>query len=150
MEKRMFRWHDWESFKDKLSKFFEKFFNEFSLEMPAIFYQETFTPAVDITEDEETFTVTAEVPGMSPKDIKLRIEGNILTIRGEKKLITDIRAKNIRRRESRVGTFTRQIPLPEYVDPHSARATCKDGILTITFKKIPEEKPKGFEIPFED
>jgi len=95
----------------------------------------SFMPRLDVTEDAKAFTVTAELPGMSEKEIDLSISGDTLTIRGEKKEEKEDKNKNYYYSERSYGTFMRSIPLPRQVETDKVSASFKKGILTITLPK---------------
>jgi HSP20 family protein len=95
----------------------------------------TFMPRLDVTEDAKVLTVTAELPGMSEKEIDLSISGDALTIRGEKKEEKEDNNKNYYYSERSYGSFTRTIPLPRQVETDKVTASFKKGVLTITLPK---------------
>lgn len=94
-----------------------------------------FMPRLDVTEDAKVFTVTAELPGMSEKEIDLSISGDTLTIRGEKKEEKEDKNRNYYYSERSFGSFMRSIPLPRQVDTEKVAASYKKGILTIILPK---------------
>jgi HSP20 family protein len=95
----------------------------------------SFMPRLDVTEDLSAFTVTAELPGMSEKEIDLSISGDTLTIRGEKKEGKEDKNKNYYYSERSYGTFMRTIPLPQQIETNKVSASFKKGVLTITLPK---------------
>jgi HSP20 family protein len=95
----------------------------------------SFMPRLDVTEDAKTFTVTAELPGMSEKEIDLSISGDTLTIRGEKNDEKKDKNKNYYYSERSYGAFMRSIPLPRQVETDKVSASFKKGVLTITLPK---------------
>jgi HSP20 family protein len=95
----------------------------------------SFSPRMDMAEDPKAFTVTAEMPGMSDKDIDLSISGDTLTIRGEKKVEKEDKGRNYYYSERSYGTFSRTIPLPVQVEAERVTASFKKGVLTITLPK---------------
>lgn len=101
-----------------------------------------FVPALDVAEDNQAFTITAELPGMTEKDIDISVENNILTIKGEKKYEKDSKDEegNIHRMERRYGSFTRRFSLPETVNADKAQADFKNGVLTLSLPKVEESK----------
>lgn len=103
-------------------------------------------PSVDIHEDANSLTFTAEIAGMKKDDIKVDVENNILSISGERKFESMEQGKNFHRVERGFGTFRRSFSLPSLVDPASADASYKDGLLTITFAKRPEVKGRAIEV----
>jgi HSP20 family protein len=102
-------------------------------------------PAVDILEKEGNLFLRVEVPGINEKDIDLKLEGNILTLKGEKKLQNEKDRGNFHRMESFYGTFSRSFTLPDSVDRDQIKAEFKNGILMITVPQKPEVRPR--EIP---
>jgi HSP20 family protein len=106
----------------------------------------TFAPPVDIYEDEHTITLKMEVPGIDEKDIDVRIEGNTLSVRGERKLDRDEKEENYRRMERQYGSFTRSFTLPSAVDPAQVTAYYEKGLLKVILAKKAEAKPKQIKI----
>ena len=84
----------------------------------------------------------AEVPGVNEKDIELKLEGNILTLKGEKKQEHEEERNNYHRMESFYGSFTRSFTLPDTVDRDHIKADYKNGILTVTIPQKPEVRPR--------
>ena len=95
-------------------------------------------PAVDILEKDGNLVMRAEVPGVNEKDIELKLEGNILTLKGEKKQEHEEECNNYHRMESFYGSFTRSFTLPDTVDRDHIKADYKNGILTVTIPQKPE------------
>lgn len=108
-----------------------------------------FYPPVDIYEDAEGVTITAEVPGIEPKDVDLRIENNVLTLRGERKLEREDKRDNYRRIERAYGTFSRSFTLPPTVDSDKVKAEAKNGLLVIHLPKREETKPRTIKVNVE-
>jgi HSP20 family protein len=88
----------------------------------------------------------AELPGVDPKDVDIRIENNVLTLSGERKLDTEVQRENYHRVERAYGSFTRSFTLPSSVDTGNVKADFKDGVLRITLPKREEAKPKQIQI----
>src|ERR1700737_2467349 len=99
-------------------------------------------PPVDIYETEQELVVKADLPDIDPKDVDVRVENNILTIRGERKFEKEEKEENFHRIERRYGTFTRSFTLPNTVNPDSVKADFENGVLKIQFEKRAEAKPK--------
>ena len=106
----------------------------------------TFTPAVDVYEDEHNLVLKLEVPGMNDEDLKVSLENNSLTVSGERKLEKEEKEENFHRIERRYGTFTRTFRLPSTVDPEKVEAAYDQGVLKITLAKRAEAKPKTIKI----
>jgi HSP20 family protein len=99
-----------------------------------------YAPQVDVSEDDESVIVTAELPGMAEKDIDLSLAHGALTLRGEKREEKESKERGYYRSERCYGSFTRSIPLPCAVDEEKVVATFKKGVLTVTLPKSPEAR----------
>jgi len=106
----------------------------------------SFSPAVDVYEDEHNITLKIEAPGIDEKDIEVRLENNTLTVHGERKIEKEEKEENFRRVESRYGSFTRSFTLPTTVDTESVQANYDKGVLRITLAKKAEAKPKQIKV----
>ena len=106
----------------------------------------TWTPAVDIAEQENEYLVKVELPGINKDDVKITVESNVLTVRGEKKQDQEVKEDNYHRVERTYGSFLRSFRLPSSVRADRIDAVYKDGILTVTLPKAEEAKPKQIEV----
>lgn len=100
-------------------------------------FEATF-PAVDVSEDEGSYRITAELPGMEEKDIELAVVRDVLTLKGEKKEQRETREENAIVSERRYGSFQRSFPLPEDADVSGIEASFKNGVLTVTLPRKAE------------
>lgn len=105
-----------------------------------------FVPPVDVYEDEHNITVQAEVPGVNENDLDIRLENNVLTISGERKMEDEQREENFHRIERSYGRFVRSFALPTTVDAENVNAQFENGILRITIPKKEEARPKQIKI----
>jgi HSP20 family protein len=121
---------------------FSSFFEEFPFGGPV---ERRMAPAVDILEKDGNLLIEAELPGINEKEIALKIEGNILTLSGERKLENEEKRESYRRIERSYGSFSRAFTLPETADRDKIKAEYKNGILTITVPLKPEARPR--EVP---
>jgi HSP20 family protein len=105
-------------------------------------------PAVDMVEDEKSYRVTAELPGISQKDVEVTMEGGLLTIKGEKKEEREEKEKGFYLSERRYGSFQRSLRLPDGLDEGKIEAKFDNGVLTVVLPKSPEaiSKPKKIEV----
>jgi len=103
-------------------------------------------PPVDIFEKQDRLVIRAEIPGVATKDVDVRIENGVLTLRGERKQETEVTEENAHRMERVYGAFTRSFSLPTTVDATKVMATYKDGVLEVTVPKVETAKPKRIEI----
>lgn len=106
----------------------------------------SWAPAVDIYEQEGNIVLKAELPGVDSKDVDIRLENNVLTLRGERKLDTEVKRENYHRVERAYGSFTRSFTLPTVVDQEKIKADYRDGVLRVTLPKREEAKPKQISI----
>ncbi len=106
-----------------------------------------FAPSIDVSEDEKTVFVKAELPGMDEKDIDVSITRDVLTISGEKKEEQEEKKKNYYRMERSFGSFRRVVALPEGIDSEKAQAEFGKGVLTVTIPKTKEAQAAGKKIP---
>ena len=104
------------------------------------------TPRCDIYEDEEGVTLRFELAGVEPKDVDIRFENGVLTLRGERKLEGAEAKDNYHRVEMSYGTFTRSFSLPGTIDVEKIRADSKNGVLSVHLPKRAEAKPKSIHV----
>jgi HSP20 family protein len=140
----------WEPFRDLVATQdrFNRLFNE---AFSSFFGDEgvgtqTWALPVDIYETDDSVILTAEVPGVDPKDVDVRIEGNTLYLSGERKLDSGIKEENYRRMERAYGPFSRSFTLPASINPDKVNAEYSNGVLTLTMPKREEAKPKTIKI----
>ena len=106
----------------------------------------TWNPLVDIFENDNEVVVKAELPGMSAKDIDLRLENNILTLRGERRFERETKEENYHRVEGQYGAFARSFALPSAVNGDKVTAEHKDGVLKVVLPKQAERKLKSIAV----
>jgi HSP20 family protein len=105
------------------------------------------TPAVDIEEDSERFVITADIPGVEPKDIEVTMENGVLTLKGERKLETQDEGDNGYRRVERVyGSFYRRFTLPDTADAEAISASGNHGVLEVVIPKRAALQPKRIAV----
>ncbi len=104
------------------------------------------TPPCDIYEDEEGVTLRFELAGVEPKDVDVRFENGVLTLRGERKLEKEDHRENYHRIERSYGTFTRSFTLPGTLDAEKIRAESKNGVLSVSLPKRAEAKPRSIQV----
>ncbi len=103
-------------------------------------------PAVDILEKDGNLILRAELPGLSEKEIALKVDGNVLTLSGERKLENEDKRDNFHRIERSYGAFSRSFTLPETADREKISADYKNGVLTVTVPLKAEAKPRAVPI----
>ena len=103
-------------------------------------------PAVDIYETENELVLKADLPDINEKDLDVRIENNMLTIRGERKFEQKVKEDNYLRIERTYGSFSRSFSLPNTVSTEGIKAEYKNGVLTVELAKRAESKPKQVKV----
>jgi HSP20 family protein len=103
-------------------------------------------PRVDVSETDNEYEVTAELPGLEENDINLQLANNVLTIRGEKKSEREEKDKNYYLSERSFGSFQRSIPLPTEVEEDQVQASFKSGVLTVRLPKTERAKSQAKRI----
>jgi HSP20 family protein len=128
------------------TRLLEEFFNDFPFGNSLPETRESWMPSVDILEKDGNLILRAELPGMTEKQIDLKIEGNTLTLKGERKMENEDKKSNYHRVESFYGSFTRSFRLPDTVDYEKISAEYKNGVLTVTLPQKPEVKPREIQV----
>ncbi|HEY9773139.1 MAG TPA: Hsp20/alpha crystallin family protein [Planktothrix sp.] len=126
---------------------FDRLFENFFGNMVPYNVERDFMPSLDVRETEKAVEVSAELPGVDEKDIKVTLTDHMLAISGEKKSEKDETKDGHRRIERRYGSFMRSVPLPPYLDSDKVDAKYKDGVLTISIPKSAEYENKVRSIP---
>lgn len=139
-------WEPIESLRREVDRLFDEFepglwarpFRRPLFGYPRFFFKPAESPAVDATERDKAFEITAELPGIDEKDVEVKLSDGGLTIRGEKKEEKEEKKKDYYVSERRYGSFKRYFALPEGVEAAKISATFKHGVLTVTLPKTPE------------
>ena len=109
----------------------------------------TWAPAVDIYETEHELVVKADIPEIKPEELDIRVENNILTIRGERKFEKEVSENNYLRVERSYGSFSRSFSLANTGNAEAIKADYKNGVLTLSIPKREEAKPKQIKVNVE-
>ncbi len=149
----------WRSLRTEMDRLFDRFSSGWGFPSlgrmfdaaPTLRYESSLSmpsPAVDITEDDTGYKVTAELPGMSEKEIEVAVTGDTLTLKGEKKQEKEQKEKNFYLSERSYGSFQRSFCVPEGVDREKIAADFSKGVLTITMPKTANavEQQKKIEV----
>lgn len=108
--------------------------------------RDSFIPSMDISETDNQFLISAELPGMKKEDININLENRRLTISGERKFEQKEDGETYHRVETRYGSFSRSFQLPNSVDEESVQAKYEDGLLKITIDKTEDKVKKQIEV----
>ena len=141
------RWEPFREFatlQDRMNRLFRESYNEGGRDEALA--TSSFAPAVDVYEDEHKVTLKIEVPGIDEKDIDVRVENNVLTVSGERKIEREEKEENYRRVERQYGSFTRTFTLPQTVDTENVSANYDKGVLKVSLPKRAEAKPKQIKV----
>ena len=139
----------WEPFRDMMSlrDAMDRMFEENIIRPPASFGPWAGgTLAVDMYETDDSVVVQTSVPGVSADDIQVSVAGDTLTIKAESSAEEEVERENYLRRERRLGSYCRSVTLPGGLESEEASADYTDGILTLTFPKAEEVRPKTIEV----
>jgi HSP20 family protein len=129
----------------EINQVFDNFFRG-GLPEDEAFVPSVWTPAVDIAEHENEYSVRLELPGVNKDDVKITMQHNVLSVRGEKKQEKESKGSSFHRVERSYGAFQRNFTLPSTVKADRIDASYADGILTIVLPKAEEAKPKQIEV----
>jgi len=128
-------------------RMFVQLLNEWAAQYPrATATGEDWRPPVDVYEKEGNLVIQTYIPGVEEKDIDLKLEGNVLTVKGERKADEAAKSGNYYQVEGSYGPFTRSFSLPESVDLEKISAAYKSGVLALTIPSKPEVKARTIKI----
>lgn len=150
--------HPFENLRRQMERIFDDFDRDFgfsSMRRPMLDLERSMrrewasasVPAVDLTETEKTYELTAEMPGMDEKNIEVKLTNGGLSIKGEKREEKERREKDYYLHERHFGTFERYIQLPEGIDRDKIEAKFNKGVLSITLPKTLEAQKTEKRIP---
>ncbi len=106
-------------------------------------------PPVDVLEDRDAVRIVAELPGVKPEDVKISLENNLLTVRGEKRQTAEEKTDQLHRYERYYGAFERSFTVPSTVDAEHIKASYELGVLTVRLPKLERAKPRQIEVKVE-
>jgi HSP20 family protein len=128
----------------RLNRILDEAFAGLSFPESSVVTSTLFAPT-DVSEDENALQITMELPGVDPANVRLSLENNVLTIRGEKQQEFDENNERIHRSERVYGVFERTFVLPNTVDPDRIEARVENGVLVVRIPKAERARPR--EIP---
>jgi HSP20 family protein len=117
----------------------------FSIGTPARAAQ-SFSPAVDVVEQEKAYLLRAELPGVNPNEVDIQVENDVLTLRGERKHESEEQRDGYRRVERSYGSFSRSFVLPKGTNAEAIEARADNGVLTITIPKVAAATARKVEV----
>ena len=142
------RFDPWSSFQDEMRDLVSRFNDDWGEGLTSTTTPSHFVPKVDIKDQGNSYLVTAEIPGMTEKDIDISLDENVLTLEGERKSEhkEEDKDKGFWRSEISYGSFYRTIPLNEEVEDDKVEASYKDGMLKVTLPKKEGARKKSRKI----
>jgi HSP20 family protein len=106
----------------------------------------SFTPAVDVVEQENAYVLRAEIPGIAPNEVDVQVENDVLTLRGERKHENEETRDGYRRVERSYGSFSRTFVLPKGTNVEAIEARAENGVLNITIPKAQAATARKVEV----
>lgn len=131
-----------DSFQREINRLFNSSVGSLSNLVPA----DTWSPFLDLRQDDDNFVVALDAPGLSKDAFQISLEDGVLTISGERKAPELEDGENVLRRERFTGSFSRSITLPATVDSEKVSAAYTDGVLTVTLPRSEAAKPRQIKI----
>ncbi len=140
-------WNPFQEFENMLERYSKSGASNLGKQLDTELSFADWAPSVDIEEEEDKYVIKADLPGVEKKDIDVKLENGILSIRGEKQTETETGKGTKRHRTERFhGTFARSFTLPDAVKADKVDASYKDGVLELSIPKAEEAKPKSIDI----
>ena len=127
---------------DEMNRLFDEVWRRSQLRSGVV----PWVPAVDLMENENQFRLVTELPGLKSEDVKIALTDNVLTLRGEKKALTEEKNETWHHVERTYGAFERSFTLTGPVDPAKVTAKFENGVLTVTLPKSEESRPREIRI----
>ena len=134
----------------QVDRFFDHLDSNFFKSSPFDFhstFKQSYIPKVDVTETENEFLISAELPGMDDKDVDVTLDNGTLSLKGEKKIEKEDKQQEYYSAERSYGSFQRSFQIPETIDQNKIAASFIKGILAVKLPKVPEAKEEVKNIP---
>jgi HSP20 family protein len=132
---------DWDLLENRMSRLLQGF-PSWDADAEAL----VLAPRVDFAEKDGKYLLTVELPGVDSKDVDIEVEGNVLSIKGEKKVETEREEDQVRIQERRYGAFERTLTLPRGADANQVKADFSQGVLTVEIGKRPEAQGRKVKV----
>lgn len=140
-------WHEMETLSDRMRRWMDyPTYGASLFRAPLLSETTQWLPAVELVESDEEFVLTAEIPGMTKEDVSISVEGDVLSLNGEKKVEREEDKEHMHLREREYGKFERSFTLPRNVVTGKIRAEYRDGIVEVHMPKGEEAKGRRIEI----
>lgn len=140
-------WNPFQEFENMLERYSKSGASNLGKQLNTELSFADWSPSVDIEEEDDRYLIKADLPGVDKKDIDVKLENGVLSIRGEKQTESETGKGTKRHRTERFhGSFARSFTLPDAVKADKVDASYKDGVLSLTIPKEEEAKPKSIDI----
>jgi len=138
----------WDPFQElgRLQEEMNRLFDTTGFGKPFLAYRERSFPLMNVISNDSESVLYAEIPGVELRDIDITITGSTLTLKGERRLESQVPDEKYYRRERGAGPFGRSLELPHMVDVDKVEATLKDGVLKVRLPKTPEAQPRRIDV----
>ena len=149
----MIRWEPFRelsTFHDRMERLFNEVTGHFARPNESDLTAGLWNPPVDVYETNDSIVMKADLPDVKQNEVDISVDGNTLTIKGERKREKEINEKSYYRSERIYGSFVRSFTLPGTVDPEKIEATFTNGVLKLTLPKREETKPKQIKVKVND
>ncbi|MGO8821673.1 MAG: Hsp20/alpha crystallin family protein [Desulfomonilaceae bacterium] len=141
--------NEFRTMKREIDEVFESLSQGKTLWASPLWRESSLLPLINVRETHESFVVTCEVPGIKVEDLNIKIEGDTLTLRGERKTDAQVGKVSYLRRERALGFFQRSLTIPRAIDEDSVTATYKKGVLTVTLLKESKKAFRRIRVSYE-
>ena len=139
-----------ERMRGELDRLFDNFFDGFLSDWGILPTTTTWSPRVEMVDKGDNIVVNAELPGVNPKDVDIKVTSDGVTIRGETKKEEETKEEDYYRCERFYGKFSRSLSLPVGIDTSKVKASYRDGILRLVLPKVEKEKEKSIKVEVEE
>ena len=139
-------WKDFGSLQERINRMFDDTIRTLYPTDGEELEKGTWAPAVDIYETNDSFVVSADLPGLNKDEIQIDLKDDTLTLKGEKKFEEKVSKDNYIRVERAYGSYVRSFTLPQNVDPEKIKAKYKEGVLEVTIPKKEDARPKQIKV----
>lgn len=134
---------------DRLDKLFNRVLGDTGLSSDLTEFEQSFQPSLDLSENEDSYLIELEAPGLDAEQIDVSVSDHVLTIKGQKEETEEREERDYHQVERRFGTFTRQVAVPEIDKEQDVEATYEKGVLSVRVPKAEENQTKQIEVDVE-
>lgn len=130
---------------DEMDRFFDDWGRQ-DTPTARVYEDRNFTPACEVSETDEHYLMSVDLPGMKKEDIKIEVSDNVLTVSGERKRESSEKGQRVQHYEKSYGFFKRSFSLPSSIEADKVEARYEDGVVELYLPKVQAAKPRHIEI----